>query len=43
MNTHCHVYLGFNHIDILALFLLSYLHNLLSGLLWCKALGITCN
>nr|DAU16969.1 MAG TPA: hypothetical protein [Caudoviricetes sp.] len=36
-------YLGFNHILILALFLLSYLHIVISPILWCKALGITCN
>lgn len=41
MNNHCQDYLGFNHIIILMFFPLSHLHNLLSELLWYKALGIT--
>ena len=38
MNSHCCEYLGFNHIFILTFFLLSYLHIVLSAILWCKAL-----
>ena len=43
MNIHYKSYLGFNHIAIFTLFLLSSLHILFSGILWCEALGITCN